>query len=73
MGAIGPTKPGKLTDHAFIAAFSGRFRARCPDAHWFLTGADASEKLEAWRNSCNAVRPFFALGSKPRIGFMSPL
>ena len=27
--------------------FNGRFRAECPNAHWFLTLADAVEKLEA--------------------------
>ena len=39
-------EPGDL---AFIEAFNGRFRAECPNAHWFLTLADEAEKLEAWR------------------------
>lgn len=37
---------GKLTDNAFIESFNGRFRAECLNAHWFLSLADAQEKLE---------------------------
>ncbi len=40
---------GKPTDNAFIEAFNGRLRAECLNAHWFLTLADAQEKLEDWR------------------------
>ncbi|MDZ4066619.1 MAG: IS3 family transposase, partial [Tabrizicola sp.] len=43
------SRPGKPTDNAFIEAFNGRFRAECLNQHWFLTLADAAEKLEAWR------------------------
>ena len=43
------SRPGKPTDNAFIEAFNGRFRAECLNAHWFLSLADAREKLEAWR------------------------
>ena len=45
--------PGKPTDNAFIEAYNGRFRAECLNAHWFLTLADAQEKLEAWRRYYN--------------------
>jgi len=41
------SRPGKPTDNAFIEAFNGRFRAECLNQHWFLTLADAAEKLEA--------------------------
>jgi len=43
------SRPGKPTGSAFIEAFNGRFRAECLNAHWFLTFAEAAEKLEAWR------------------------
>ena len=43
------SRPGKPTDNAFIEAFNGRFRAECLNAHWFLTLADAAEKMEDWR------------------------
>lgn len=42
------SRPGKPTDNAFIEAFNGRFRAECLNAHWFLSLADAREKLEIW-------------------------
>jgi len=47
------SRPGKPTDNAFIEAFNGRFRAECLNAHWFLTLADAKEKLEDWRKYYN--------------------
>ena len=60
------------TENAFIEAFNGRFRAECLNAHWFLTLADAAEKLDAWRRGYNEVRPHGAIGSKPPIAFMNP-
>lgn len=36
-------------------------------AHWFLTLADAAEKLEAWRTYFNEVRPHGAIGQKTPI------
>lgn len=41
------SRPGKPTGNAFIETRTGRFRAECLNAHWFLTIADAAEKLEA--------------------------
>jgi putative transposase len=40
------SRPDKLPDNAFIEAFNGRLRPECPNTHWFLTLADAREKLE---------------------------
>ena len=61
------SRPGKPTDNAFIEAFNGRFRAECLNAHWFLTLADAQEKLETWRRYYNEDRPHGAIGNKPPI------
>ncbi|RUL95420.1 IS3 family transposase, partial [Rhizobium chutanense] len=36
-------------------AFNGRFRAECLNQHWFLTLADAREKMEDWRRYYNPV------------------
>ena len=47
------SRPGKSTDYAFIEAVNGKFRAECLSAHWFLTLADAAEKLEDWRRYYN--------------------
>lgn len=61
------SRPGKPTDNAFIEAFNGRFRAECLNTHWFLSLADAREKLEAWRRYYNEERPHGAIGNKVPI------
>lgn len=58
------SRPGKPTDNAFIEAFNGRLRAECLNTHWFLSLADAGEKLEDWRRYYNEVRPHGAIGNK---------
>jgi Transposase and inactivated derivatives len=64
------SRPGKPTDNAFIEAFNGRFRAECLNAHWFLSLADAQEKMEAWRRHYNEDRPHGAIGYKVPIALM---
>lgn len=66
------SRPGKPTDNAFIEAFNGRFRAECLNAHWFLTLADAREKMEDWRRYYNEDRPHGAIGNKPPISLVNP-
>ena len=61
------SRPGKPTDNAFIEAFNGRFPAECLNAHWFLTLADAKEKMEDCRKYYNEERPHGAIGQKPPI------
>jgi len=58
---------GKPTDNAFIEAFNGRFRTECLDVHWFMTLADAAEKMERWRRYYNEERPHGAIGNKVPI------
>ena len=64
------SRPGKPTDNAFIEAFNGRFRIECLNTHWFLTLADAREKLEEWRRYYNEDRPHGAIGNKPPAALM---
>ena len=61
------SRPGKPTDNAFIEAFNGRFRAECLNTHWFLSLADAQEKVETWRRYYNEERPNGAIGNRPPI------
>ncbi|MEY9181325.1 transposase InsO family protein [Bradyrhizobium sp. USDA 326] len=50
------SRPGKPTDNAaFIEAFNGRFRAECLNAHWFLSLADARQKVQTWRRYYNCA------------------
>ncbi len=61
------SRPGKPTDNAFIEAFNGRFREECLNAHWFLSLADAQEKVENWRRYYNEERSHGATGYKRPI------
>ena len=56
-----------MPDNAFIESFNGTFRAECLNAHWFLSLADAKEKLETYRRYYNEVRPHSAIGNKVPI------
>jgi putative transposase len=66
------SRPGKPTDNAFIEAFNGRFRSECLNAHWFLTLADAAEKMEDWLRYYNEERPHGAIGHKPPASLLNP-
>ena len=57
------SRPGKPQDNAIIEAFNSRFRQECLNEHWFLSVADAQEKIEAWRNHYNVERPHSSLGN----------
>ena len=57
------SRPCKPTDNAIIEAFNGRLRAECLNENWFLSLADAREKIEDWRRYYNAERPHGALGT----------
>jgi putative transposase len=61
------SRPGKPTDNAYIEAFNGRFRAECLNTQWFMTLADAGEKMKAWRRYYNEDRPHGAIGHKMPI------
>ncbi|GAA0918127.1 hypothetical protein GCM10009552_37760 [Rothia nasimurium] len=58
------SRPGKPTDNPFIESFNGSLRDECLNAHWFLSLADAREKIESWRADYNHFRPHSSL----RIG-----
>ncbi len=51
------SRPGKPMGNAFIKAFNGKFRLECLNTHWFLTLADAREKLENWPLSAIPASP----------------
>ena len=39
-----------------------QLRAECLNAHWFMSLADAAEKLDDWRRHHNDDRPLSAIG-----------
>ncbi|TYR37144.1 transposase [Mesorhizobium microcysteis] len=62
---------GKADRQRLHRAFNGRFRAECLNAHWFLTLADAAEKMEDWRRYYNEVRPHGAIGHNVPISSLN--
>ena len=48
---------GKPTDDPFIESFHGQLRAECLNQNGFLSLANARDKIEAWRQDYNQVRP----------------
>ena len=65
------SRPGKPIDNAFVESFNGRLREECLNAHWFLSLADAKDKIEAWRRFYNESRPHSALGDRTPREFAS--
>jgi putative transposase len=65
------SRPGKPTDNGPIEAFNGRLRAECLNASWFLSMADARDRIEGWRCAYNEDRPHSALGNLTPGAFAS--
>jgi putative transposase len=65
------SRPGRPTDNAPIEAFNARLRAECLNASWFLSLADARERIERWRRDHNEDRPHSALGNLTPRAFAS--
>ena len=63
---------GKPTDNGFIEAFNSKLRAESLNAHWFMSLADAQEKLEDWRRHHNEDRPYSAIGYNVPIDMHYP-
>ena len=57
------SRPGKPTDNAFIEALNARVRAECLNASWFLSMADARDRIEEWRCQYNEDRSHSALSN----------
>ncbi len=56
------SRPAKPTDNAFIESFNARLRQELLNASWFLSLADARERIESWRKEYNEDRPHSSLG-----------
>ena len=61
--AIDFSRPVKPTDNAFNEAPGARLRAECLNASWFLSLADAKQRIEEWRCHYNEERAHSALGN----------
>jgi putative transposase len=54
--------PGKPQQNGFSESFNGRLRDECLNETLFSSLRDARNKLEAWRQDFNEVRPHSSLG-----------
>ena len=63
------SRPGKLTDNAFIESFNGRLREECLNQHWFSSLDEARRLTKAGREDYNRVRPHGALGHRTPLEF----
>lgn len=54
-------RPGKPIENGYVESFHGRLRDECLNVHLFFGVVDAREKLEAWRQDYNLVRPHSSL------------
>jgi len=52
---------GKPVENAYVESFNGKFRDECLNEHWFLSLAEAQDKIEGWRRDYNEVRPHSGL------------
>jgi len=66
-------RPGKPTDNGIIEAFNGRLRQECLNENWFLSLDDARQKVEAWRQEYNKIRPHGALGNVSPLVYASAM
>ena len=58
------TAEERITDDAISR---GSRSGQCLNTHWFMSGEDAREKMEAWRRYYNEERPHSAIGNMPPI------
>jgi putative transposase len=49
--------PGQPVQNAFIESFNGKFRDERLNEHWFTSSVESQEKIEAWRQDHDQVRP----------------
>ena len=57
------------SDNLFIESFNGKFKADCLDENWFLSLADARDKIELWRDDYNSYRPHSSLSNLTSLEF----
>jgi len=48
-------------DNAYMESFNGTLRRECLHTPWFVSLADAQQRLDIWRQEYNVSRPHGAL------------
>ena len=61
MSSLDYSRPATPTDNAYIEPFNARLRQELLNASWFLSLADAKDRMDEWRKEYNEQRPHTAL------------
>lgn len=67
------SRPGKPSDNAHVESFNSRLRQECLNTAWFLSMADARQRINEWRIDYNEIRPHSALGNLTPSAFAALL
>jgi putative transposase len=62
-------RPGRPVENGFIESFNGRLRDECLNVDWFVSLADAQQKLAKFREHYNHERPHSALADRTPAAF----
>lgn len=62
-------RPGRPVENGFIESFNGRLRDECLNVEWFMSLAEARDKITAWRDHYNHRRPHSALDDRAPASF----
>ena len=62
-------RPGRPVENGFIESFNGRLRDECLNVEWFVSLADARQKLTKFREHYNHERPHSALADRTPAAF----
>jgi len=65
------SRPVKPTDNPYIESFNGIFCDECLALNWLLNLVDARQKIEAWRQDYNEVRPHSSLSDLTPMEFIA--
>jgi putative transposase len=62
-------QPGKPAQNGYIESFNGRLRDECLNVEWFVSLADARQKLAKFREHYNHERPHSSLADRTPAAF----
>ena len=62
-------RPGRPVENGFIESFNGRLRDECLNVEWFVSLADARQKLTKFREHYSHERPHSALADRTPAAF----
>lgn len=72
-GGAGLLPAGKAHGQCFIESFNSQLREECRNASWFLSMADARQRITEWMIDYSEDRPHSALGNSTPSAFAAQL